>query len=238
MLGGQRSDGQPAAYRAWVGAHDSLDSLQDVGVPDPPTEQRQQPVVRNRGKVGRYIPLERFGSGVSPRLSQACYISQRLPAKVNAGEKRTLEMKLLSEVEPPPPLPPPPVYRREKQPRPRRRLALGGAAVVGGALLAGFGISGLAVSDACIADATPPEVCRQRFGTTSIGAGLLSPNTLAVDVDCATSHCAVIAPGIAIDPRALAGFTGGPDGQRVRRQREAIAESVVCVAVAGLNVGL
>lgn len=111
------------------------------------------------------------------------YEPQRLPITVSTGQKTALAVTLVQEVvEPaPPPLKAPsiaptiaPVYRQVQQPRPRWRLALGGVAIGGGALLAGFGSSGLAVADACLVDAAPPaEVCRQRFGTTGIGAGLL-----------------------------------------------------------------
>lgn len=79
----------------------------------------------------------------------------------------------------PPPkaaLPPLPM----KSVRPRWRLGLGGALLGSGALLSGFGISALAVSDQCTAEPQLPAVmCRQLYGTSGAGVGLLASGTLS-----------------------------------------------------------
>jgi hypothetical protein len=135
--------------------------------------------VRLGGRVLGTTPLTRaaWAGPYEAEISLPGYQPQRLPFTVSAGEKTALAVTLLAEVAEPAPAPlalPPPVFRFERQPRPRWRLALGGVAVVGGAILAGFGISGLAVADSCLVPAQPPaERCQERFGTTPIGAGLL-----------------------------------------------------------------
>jgi tetratricopeptide (TPR) repeat protein len=135
--------------------------------------------VRLGGRVLGATPLTRaaWAGRYEAELALPGYELQRLPFTVSAGEKTALAVTLLAEHPEPAPAPltpPPPVFRLVRQPRPRWRLALGGVAVVGGALLAGFGISGLAVADSCLVPAQPPaELCRERFGTTPIGAGLL-----------------------------------------------------------------
>lgn len=58
--------------------------------------------------------------------------------------------------------------------RPRWRLITGGVVLGVGLLMAGFGISGIAIDNQCVSDPVPPALrCRDRFDTLTIGAGLL-----------------------------------------------------------------
>lgn len=105
------------------------------------------------------------------------YESQRLPVTVSPGETAAVNVPLQPELAEPPPsalVSSAPVNRYGTKSRPRWRLAVGGVAVVGGALLTGFGASALAVSDQCVEEARAPVAfCRERYGTSSIGTGLL-----------------------------------------------------------------
>lgn len=121
------------------------------------------------------------------------YESQRLPVTAAEGKQENLTITLQQEVnEPPPaalvvpvvpPAPPPPAPpvvpapppEKPRPARPRWRLALGGIAIGVGVVLAGFGGSALSVADTCL-PGTPPTaaVCRQFYGTTGIGGGLLA----------------------------------------------------------------
>ena len=105
------------------------------------------------------------------------YESQRLPVTVSPGETAAVNVPLQPELAEPPPsalVSSAPVNRYGTKSRPRWRLAVGGVAVVGGALLTGFGASALAVSDQCVEEARAPVAfCRERYGTSSIGTGLV-----------------------------------------------------------------
>lgn len=105
------------------------------------------------------------------------YESQRLPVTVSPGETAAVNVPLQPELAEPPPaalVSSEKVNRYGIKSRPRWRLAVGGVAVVGGALLTGFGASALAVSDQCVEEARAPVAfCRERYGTSSIGTGLL-----------------------------------------------------------------
>lgn len=68
-----------------------------------------------------------------------------------------------------PPIAPTPVLQG-RAPRPTWRLALGGVALGGGALLTGFGISALAVDGGCVSGAMGP--CARVFETRNVGLGL------------------------------------------------------------------
>lgn len=110
------------------------------------------------------------------------YESQRLPVTVSPGEPTAVHVPLLLEAaEPPPAALTEPVKRHQVKSRPRWRLAVGGVAVVGSALLIGFGASALAVSDQCVVEAlSPVTFCRERFGTAGVGTGLLISGAAAL----------------------------------------------------------
>lgn len=95
------------------------------------------------------------------------------------GEKRSVAIQLLEpEPAPAPLLPPPVVVVPRRQPRPVWRLAVGGAALVGGLVTAGFGAAMLGVHGQCV---RPPEVdgglCERQYvtqvpGGITLGVGL------------------------------------------------------------------
>ena len=74
----------------------------------------------------------------------------------------------------PPPLPPPVRYPADLNhaSRPLWRLALGGLAVGGGVLVAGFGISALGVNGQCSQIPSVGELCNG-YSTVGVGGGLM-----------------------------------------------------------------
>lgn len=135
---------------------------------------------------GRVLPACRYqrAAFAGERLIRAqkpglTPFEQRL--SLREGEKRTLDIQLF-EPEPapaallPPPPPPPPLPRR--QPRPVWRLALGGVALAGGLVTAGFGVAMLSIDGQCVAaPAVEGGVCERRYvtqgpGGITVGIGL------------------------------------------------------------------
>lgn len=135
--------------------------------------------VRLAGRLLGKTPLEQpmWAGPLEIELTLSGYETQRLHVTVSAGKTAALGATLLPEIAEPAPaslLLDAPANRYARQPRPRWRLALGGVALAGGVLLGGFGASALAISDQCVVEALPPaELCRERYGTSALGAGLL-----------------------------------------------------------------
>lgn len=135
--------------------------------------------VRLAGRLLGKTPLEQstWAGPLEVEVALSGYEPQRLQVTVSAGKTAALAATLLPELAEPAPAPllhDASANRYARQPRPRWRLALGGVALVGGALLSGFGASALAISDQCVVEALPPaELCRERYGTFPLGTGLL-----------------------------------------------------------------
>lgn len=135
--------------------------------------------VRLAGRLLGKTPLEqaRWAGPLEVEVALSGYESRHLQVTVSAGQTAALAVKLQPEIGEPAPAPlllDGSASRYARQRRPRWRLALGGAALAAGVLLAGFGASALALSDQCVAEVLPPaELCRERYGTSTLGTGLL-----------------------------------------------------------------
>lgn len=160
--------------------------------------------------AGRYeVSIKLKGYGV-----------QREPVVVEEGKKATLRVQLRSEdapplprvvapLPPPPPPPPPPVIAKPEPsvrgPRPVWRIATGATLLGVGAILAGFGVSGLAQAGAC---SSGPEGCAMRFDTSTIGGALVGVGAAA-----ALGGAVLIAiPGPMQSPSVKTAFGGVPGG--------------------------
>lgn len=141
--------------------------------------------VRVAGRLLGKTPLAQstWAGPLAIDVTLSGYESQRLQVTVSPGKTAALTATLLPELAEPAPAPLLPVLdapaqRSARRPRPRWRLALGGVALAAGVLLGGFGASALAISDQCVVEPLPPaELCRERYGTSGLGAGLLISGT-------------------------------------------------------------
>lgn len=119
----------------------------------------------------------RFAGNYAAMLRHPGYQELTQPVLVEEGKPNKLSVKLEPLVAAPPVASAVRAQRVrmvELLPRPRWRLALGGALIGGGVLTAGFGAAALAVDGTCLEPAVPPaQQCEQRYATTSLGAGLL-----------------------------------------------------------------
>lgn len=107
------------------------------------------------------------------------------------------------------------VTRTEILPRPRWRLALGGAAIGVGVVLAGFGGSALAVDGRCVPGSYVGDNCPNVYTTAGVGSGLIVGGVLLV----AGGVTLVAIPGkrhevqVPVSEPAIGGG-GGTPGQR------------------------
>jgi hypothetical protein len=141
-------------------------------------------------RLGRRLlgktPLEQltWAGPLEVEVALPGYESQRLPVTLPAGQAAALAVTLQLDAAEPAPAPllaPESADRYARLPRPRWRLAVGGAALAGGVLLGGFGAAALALSGQCVVEPLPPaELCRERYGTGPLGAGLLSSGVAAL----------------------------------------------------------
>lgn len=101
---------------------------------------------------------------------------QRL--QLRDAEQRSLTVRLLEPEPAPAPLLPPPPHIPKRQPRPAWRLALGGVALAGGLVSAGFGAAMISIDGQCV---RPPDsdggACERQYvtrapGGVTLGLGL------------------------------------------------------------------
>lgn len=110
-------------------------------------------------------------------LSQPGYRTQHATLEVKEDKTSALQVDLAPLPVAPAPPPPPKamglVTRTVVMPRPRWRLAAGGAALGVGAVLAGLGSSALSKNGQCVPDSYVGMDCQNLYTTDGIGAGLL-----------------------------------------------------------------
>jgi hypothetical protein len=104
------------------------------------------------------------------------YLPERQRVVVRDGRTTDVELVLQEQpvvAAPQLPAPQPVETRFERAPRPRWRLAAGGAMLGGGVLFLGFGGGALAVAGDCISEAAPPaQRCDRLYDTRGLGTGL------------------------------------------------------------------
>lgn len=116
-------------------------------------------------------------------LRHSGFADKKIPLVVEEGKVTTIATILIvgssdtPVVESAPAQKPAAPAESSSRPRPRWRLAVGGAAIGAGVLLSGLGISALVVQGQCIESANPfpaPAPCPAVFNTRGAGAGLLT----------------------------------------------------------------
>jgi hypothetical protein len=168
-----------AAEQASAGLHSLVSRVYEVGSVRPRAELQVtcDPTDAELELDGAMQPACRYQRAVFAgehrvRARKPGYTPDDQRLSLREGEKRALDIRLL-EIEPAPapllpPPPPPPVPRR--QPRPIWRLAVGGVALAGGLVTAGFGVAMLSLNGQCVGDSQADVVCARLYTTLAPGA--------------------------------------------------------------------